>query len=62
MNTAARIEAACRDFATDILVSGETARLIPHFATRLAGEVQLRGKSHPDRVFFLDTRPEKDLS
>jgi len=62
VNTAARIEAACKDLATDILVSGETARLIPNFATRPAGEVHLRGKSHADRVFYLDGRSENDLS
>lgn len=56
VNTAARIEAACKDFATDILVSGNTARLLPQFRTRLAGEVHLRGKSHADEVFFLDGR------
>ncbi|MCX7351240.1 MAG: adenylate/guanylate cyclase domain-containing protein [Alphaproteobacteria bacterium] len=63
VNTAARIEAACKDFATDILVSGETARLIPHFRTRLAGEVHLRGKSHAEAVHYLDGRPpENDLA
>jgi adenylate cyclase len=63
VNTAARIEAACKDFATDILVSGDTARLLPQFRTRLAGEVQLRGKSHADKVFFLDGRTgENDLA
>lgn len=61
VNTAARIESACKDFATDILVSGATARLIPQFRTRPAGEVQLRGKSHADQVFFLDGRAENDL-
>jgi adenylate cyclase len=58
VNTAARIEAACKDFATDILVSDETARRIPGFRKRPAGEVHLRGKSHPEQVFFLDGRPE----
>jgi adenylate cyclase len=62
VNTAARIESACKDFATDILVSGETARRIPRFRTRPAGEVHLRGKSHADRVFYLDDRPANDLS
>ena len=62
VNTAARIESACRDFATDILVSGETARLIPQFRTRLAGELQLRGKTHADQVFFLDGRAANDLA
>lgn len=62
VNTASRIEAACKDFATDILVSGATARLIPGFRTRPAGEVQLRGKSHADQVFFLEGRlAENDL-
>ena len=55
---AARIEAACKDFATDILVSAETARRIPRFRKRPAGEVHLRGKSHAEQVFFLDGRPE----
>jgi adenylate cyclase len=56
VNTAARIEAACKDFATDILVSGETARLLTGFRTRLAGEVHLRGKSHAEDVYYLDGR------
>jgi adenylate cyclase len=58
VNTAARIESACKDFATDILVSAETARRIPRFRKRPAGEVHLRGKSHAEQVFFLDGRPE----
>lgn len=62
VNTAARIEAACKDFTTDILVSGETARLIPGFRLRPAGEVHLRGKSQAEQVFFLDGRgAENDL-
>lgn len=56
VNTAARIESACKDFATDILVSGATASLIPRFRLRPAGEVHLRGKSHADQVFMLDGR------
>jgi len=63
VNTAARIEAACKDLTTDILVSGRTAHLIPQFRTRLAGEVRLRGKSHADQVFFLEGRAsENDLT
>lgn len=63
VNTAARIEAACKDFTTDILVSGETARLIPRFRLRPAGEVHLRGKSHAEQVFFLEGRgSENDLA
>lgn len=63
VNTAARIEAACKDLATDILVSAETARLIPEFRVRPAGEVHLRGKSHADRVFVLEGRSgENDLA
>lgn len=62
VNTAARIEAACKDFATDILVSGNTARLLPQFRTRLAGEVHLRGKSHADEVFFSTAGPLKSVS
>lgn len=56
VNTAARIETACREFATDILVSGETARLLRGFRTRPAGNVLLRGKSHVESVFYLDGR------
>lgn len=63
VNTAARIESACKDLTTDILVSGRTAHLIPQFRTRLAGEVRLRGKSHADQVFFLEGRAsENDLT
>jgi len=63
VNTAARIESACKDFATDILVSGATAQLLPQFRTALAGEVHLRGKSHAEEVFYLVGRAaENDLS
>ncbi len=54
VNTASRIESACKDFATDILLSEETARRVRHFATRPAGSVQLRGKTGTCAVFYLD--------
>lgn len=63
VNTAARIESACKDFGTDILVSGATARLIPQFRLTAAGEVHLRGKSHAEQVFMLEGRGgENDLT
>ena len=61
VNTAARIETACKEFATDILVSGETAQLLRGFRTRLAGNLHLRGKSHEASVYFLEGRGENDL-
>jgi len=54
VNTASRIETACKEFGTDILLSEETAKRIPQFETRLAGSVQLRGKTGTCAVFYLD--------
>ncbi|MEJ1939209.1 hypothetical protein WDZ92_54110, partial [Nostoc sp. NIES-2111] len=62
VNPATPLEAAGRHLPTNLLVPGDPAALLPQFPTRLAGEVQLRGKSHADKVFFLDGRAsENDL-
>lgn len=62
VNTAARIETACKDFATDILLSEETARRLPGFATRPAGSIQLRGKSGACAVFYLDAPKPAEIA
>ncbi|WP_421696006.1 CHASE2 domain-containing protein [Aestuariivirga sp.] len=58
VNTAARIESACKEIGTDILVSEQTARRIPGYGTVHAGKVALKGKSEPFDVFFLPGRSE----
>ena len=58
VNTAARIESACKDIGTDILVSGETAQRLSSYGTRPAGKVHLKGKSAAFEVFYLLGRIE----
>lgn len=60
VNTAARIEAACKDLATDILVSAETASRIQGFVMRPAGDLVLRGKSRRCAVYYLDAAPPSE--
>lgn len=56
VNTAARIESACKEVGTDILLSAETARRLPMFVTTPAGKVELRGKSAAFEIFRLEGR------
>ncbi|MDI7863622.1 adenylate/guanylate cyclase domain-containing protein [Rhizobiaceae bacterium n13] len=51
VNVAARIESACKDVAFDILVSDNTARMLPGFALLQAGALSLKGKSTLTRLF-----------
>lgn len=51
VNIAARIEAACKDVSTDILVSESTANLASQYALLDAGALPLKGKSTRTRTF-----------
>jgi adenylate cyclase len=51
VNVAARIEAACKVVGFDILVSDETARMLPGYALLEAGALPLRGKSGRTKVY-----------
>ncbi len=53
VNTAARIEAASKDLAFDILVSASTAKSLKGFAMLEAGSHALKGKSERIRLFLL---------
>ncbi len=51
VNIAARIEAACKDVSTDILISESTANLASQYALLDAGALPLKGKSTRTRTF-----------
>lgn len=51
VNTAARIESACKEVDFDILVSESTARQLPGFALLDAGALTLKGKSTATSLF-----------
>jgi adenylate cyclase len=53
VNTAARIEAASKDLAFDILVSASTAKSLKGFAMLEAGSHALKGKSERISLFLL---------
>ncbi|NEW90778.1 adenylate/guanylate cyclase domain-containing protein [Rhodopseudomonas sp. BR0M22] len=53
VNVAARIESASKEFGTDLLVSEEVARAAPRIALLEAGEIMLKGKSRPTRLYAL---------
>ncbi|MFZ5735324.1 MAG: CHASE2 domain-containing protein [Pseudomonadota bacterium] len=53
VNVAARIESASKEFGTDLLVSEEVARAAPGLALLEAGEIMLKGKSRPTRLYAL---------
>ena len=53
VNTTSRIESACKEVGFDILVSGETARLVSSFALLEAGDYDLKGKSQRVKLFAL---------
>ena len=53
VNTTARIEAASKDLAFDILVSASTAERLKGFAMLDAGSHALKGKSERIRLFLL---------
>ncbi|MBI5131284.1 MAG: adenylate/guanylate cyclase domain-containing protein [Rhodopseudomonas palustris] len=53
VNVAARIESASKNFSTDLLVSEDVARAAPGLALLEAGEIMLKGKSKPTRLYAL---------
>ncbi|MGO3934080.1 CHASE2 domain-containing protein [Rhodopseudomonas pseudopalustris] len=53
VNVAARIESASKSFGTDLLVSEDVARAAPGIALLEAGEILLKGKSRPTRLYAL---------
>ena len=53
VNTAARIEAATKELAFDIVVSASTAESLKGFATLEAGSHALKGKTERIRLFLL---------
>jgi adenylate cyclase len=57
VNTAARIEAASKTAGAEILLSEETAQRLPHFRTRFAGSIHLKGKSAPCKLYALEGPP-----
>jgi adenylate cyclase len=54
VNTAARIESACKEAGAEILLSEETASRLTGFRTRFAGNINLKGKSTAKKVFALE--------
>ena len=53
VNVAARIESATKSFGVDILVSEDVVRAAPGMAVLEAGEILLKGKSQPSKLFAL---------
>jgi adenylate cyclase len=53
VNVSARIEAANKEFNTDLLVSQEVAEVVKGIAMLEAGEILLKGKSLPTKLFAL---------
>jgi adenylate cyclase len=53
VNTASRIESACKEAGADILVSEATARLLPDFRLSPAGDFHLKGKSERVMLYAL---------
>ncbi|SDP91235.1 adenylate cyclase [Phyllobacterium sp. YR620] len=51
VNVAARIESSCKDVGFDILVSNNTARLLPDYALLEVGDLALKGKSTRTKLF-----------
>jgi adenylate cyclase len=59
VNIASRLEALTKEKGVDALTSDETARLAPAFPLRELGEVTLRGRVQPLRLFALGDPPER---
>lgn len=53
VNIAARIESASKNFHTDLLVSEEIASQVQGIALLQAGEILLKGKSKPTKVYAI---------
>ncbi len=53
VNVASRIESSCKAVGAELLVSDETRQEAPDFAYLEAGEIPLKGKSEPVKLFAL---------
>ncbi|MEP4770767.1 MAG: adenylate/guanylate cyclase domain-containing protein [Roseibium sp.] len=53
VNIASRIESSCKAVGAELLVSDETRQQNPDFAYLEAGEIPLKGKSEPVRLYVL---------
>jgi adenylate cyclase len=53
VNMAARIESATKSFGTDLLISEDVAKAAPGIAALEAGEILLKGKSRPTKLYAL---------
>jgi adenylate cyclase len=53
VNVAARIESACKALNVDLLVSEDVAQRIEGIALLEAGEILLKGKSRPTRIYAI---------
>ncbi|MTI44947.1 adenylate/guanylate cyclase [Roseibium hamelinense] len=53
VNVASRIESSCKAVGADLLVSEDTRIAAPDFAYLEAGEIALKGKSRPVKLFVL---------
>lgn len=53
VNISSRIESSCKAVGAELLVSDETRQQAPEFAYLEAGEIPLKGKSEPVRLFAL---------
>jgi adenylate cyclase len=53
VNTTARIESNCKLLGVDTVISEATARTVAGFAMLEAGELMLKGKSRPVKLFTL---------
>jgi adenylate cyclase len=53
VNTASRLQDATKTWGADILLGEATASAVPDLATLEIGEIMLRGKARPERIFVL---------
>ncbi|HZP79391.1 MAG TPA: adenylate/guanylate cyclase domain-containing protein [Pseudolabrys sp.] len=53
VNTTSRIESSCKEVGFDIVLSADTARLVPQYALLEAGDFDLKGKSAQAKLFAL---------
>jgi adenylate cyclase len=53
VNIAARIESSTKNFGTDLLVSDDLARVVEGVALLEAGEILLKGKSKPTKLYAI---------
>jgi adenylate cyclase len=53
VNVAARIESATKELGADLVVSEEVAKVAPSMALLEAGEILLKGKSRPTKLYAL---------